>query len=65
MCFFFFFQILVAIILTFELSMLKYGVYLPEKPVCFSGGKIGSVKEMQQPKQAEQLSVAMEVFENH
>lgn len=45
--------------------MLKYGVYLPEKPVCFSGGKIGSVKEMQQPKQAEQLSVAMEVFENH
>lgn len=33
--------------------------------MCISGGKIGSVKEMLEPKQAEQLSVVMEVFGNH
>lgn len=39
--------------------MLKSGVYLPEKPMCISGGERGSVKEMLQPKQAEQMNVAM------
>jgi len=52
-------QVLVAITSSFEVTVLKSDVYLPEKPVCASGGEKGMVKEVLQSKQEEKVNVVM------